>query len=189
MSANNAPEVPRRAVRPPGRLLIVGAVLVAVGAVLWVLSRVVAGNEAHAFAPGSAPPRLVHLVENNTYRLAVPGGVQAEQRRGVAPAQVSCRAALDGAQPVGLRLTAEATTTKAVDTIASFQAPFTGAAHISCTDLAAVYVEGGGSDPSGVLLVLATVALTVGVALLLSGVRSRTGSGVERVDPAAESAL
>lgn len=190
MSAEYSPDITRRAgVRPPGRLMVVGAVLVALGAVLWVLSRVVAGGEAHAFAPGHAPPRLVNLVANHTYRLAVHGGVGAEQRLGVPPARPSCTASPDGGQAVALRLTAETSSTKAVDTIASFQAPFTGPAHLRCGGLPAVYVEGVGSDPSGWLLVLATIALTIGVALLLSGLRSRTGSDVERVDPPAESAL
>ena len=52
----------------------------------------------------------------------------------------------------------------------------TGRAHIACTGVRAVYVDSVTGDPSGYLLLLATGALVVGVPLLLSGLRRRTGS-------------
>jgi hypothetical protein len=188
VSANYARRVNPRRVRAPGRALVAGAVLIALGALLWVLSRVAATGEAHAFAPGHAPPRQVQLVQNHTYRLAIPGGLPAERRVGVTPSALACQAQRAGEDRVALRLTDESTSTKAVDTIASFIAPYGGAAHLTCTGLRRVYVEGVGSDPAGLLLVLATIALAVGVPLLLSGLRARS-SHVERVDPAAEGAF
>ncbi len=178
----------RPRLRAPQRSLVAGAALVALGALLWVVSRVVAGGEAHAFAPGHAPPRQVQLVQNHTYRLAIPGGVAAERRLDVDRSALTCYVQREGQDRLALRLTDEAADTKAVDTIASFVAPYGGRTHVSCAGLPRVYVEGTSGDPSGLLLVLATIALAVGVPLVLSGLRARS-SHVAGVDPAAEGAL
>ncbi len=162
--------------------------LVVLGALFWVLSRVAAGGEAHAFAPGHPPPHDVHLVSGQTYRLAIHDGVRAAQRSGRDPKSVACSADYGDVAPTALRLTPETSDTKATDTIASFIAPTTGNAHLACAGLPAVYVEGtGGGDASGLLVVLAAIALGVGVPLLLSGLRTR--SDVARIDPTAEGAL
>lgn len=170
-----------------------GVVLVALGLILWVMHHLLAGQEHHSYTSGSSPPRQVELHDGTTYWLAVPGGVAAAKKAGVDTTTLTCTAQRVGAADVPLRITVQERGTKAVDQIASFPSPLSARVHIACDGLDAVYVDNATADPSGYLLVLATIALAVGIPLLLSGLRRRGRGGrrsdVERIDPAGERPL
>jgi hypothetical protein len=132
-----------------------------------------AGRERHAYAHGGAPQQFVHLVSGHTYWLAVPGGVKHLADVGVQVSALQCTAAAAGQAPGALPVTPQQRDTKAIDQIASFVSGLTGNVHVECDGLGAVYVEGGddGYDWSGLWLVLASVALVIGIPLTLSGRR------------------
>lgn len=151
-----------------------GVALVVLGAGLWLVFRLVAGTEPHAYADGP-PPEFVQLTDGHTYTLAIRGGVIAAQNLGVSPSTLRCNASSPqiGVRP--LKVSAEASDTKAVNQIGTFTAPVTGRVRVSCAGLGTVFVDdasNASADHAGLALLLATIALTVGVPLTLSAVRS-----------------
>lgn len=156
---------------PHRRAAAAGLVLVVAGLLLWALYPFVAAEESHSFAPGQSAARLVHLHKGTHYQLGIPGGVRAARKAGVTPQALRCSAAPAGGSASSLAITAEQPDTKATNQIASFVAPFTARVHVTCSGLGAVYVDNAEADPSGYLLVSATVALVIGAPLLLAGVR------------------
>jgi hypothetical protein len=155
------------------RTLIAGAILVLAGLAFWALYALQAGQERHAYTHGGAPPTYVRLVSGHTYWLSIPGGTQSETEQGLDPSTLQCTAAAAGQAPGALPVAAQANS-KAIDQIASFTSAFTGMAHIECTGVGAVYVDDAADAPfdwSGTWLILATLALLVGVPLTLSALR------------------
>ena len=151
-----------------------GAVLIVIGAGLWLLSRSVAGSETHSYAAGR-PPASVEVIAGHSYTLAIRGGVTAAQNAGFSPSMLGCIASSPqiGVRP--LKVTAEPSDTKAVNQIGTFVAPVTGRVQVTCPGLGTVFVDdavNAPADHSGLALLLGTIALTVGVPLTLSAVRS-----------------
>lgn len=157
--------------RLPIARTVAGLALVAVGVLLWAGYHVVARGEAHSYTDGAAPPAYVTLHAGARYTLGYPGGRPAAERQGVSPDALTCTATPRGGAPTRLQVAAEASGTKATTQIASFRAPFGGPARVRCAGLSPVYVDNATGDPSGYLLVLATIALAVGVPVLLSAGR------------------
>lgn len=161
--------------RPPSpRLLITGAALILLGLAAWALYAVQSGREPHAYTAGGDPPNYVKVAAGHTYRLAIPGGVKREIALGVQPSTLQCTAAAPGQAPGALPVTAAQTDTKATDEIGSFVSTVTATVHIECDRVGAVYVDNASDsafDWSGVWLVLAALALVIGIPLTLSALR------------------
>jgi hypothetical protein len=176
-----------------GRRLTAGAVLIVLGLLCWALYVRQAGHERHAYARGAAPPTYVHLTAGKTYRIAIHGGVSRELELHVSPSALSCTAARPGEAPGALSVTSEPAPSsgedaKTTDQIATFLSQITGPVHVECQTLGAVYVDNADDaayDWSGVWLVLASIALAVGLPLALSALRL----SLRRVDPPAEGGL
>ncbi|TAM87397.1 MAG: hypothetical protein EPN43_09355 [Jatrophihabitans sp.] len=153
----------------------------AVGATLLVLGlacaggyRLAAAGESAAYA-GHAAPTAVTVRQGGSYLLAVPGGVAALQRAGVDPGRLQCQWSAPDTGEQLLDVSALGSSTRATDAIASFTAGYSGPIRVSCLGWGAVYVagaDGAPTDYAGVLLVLATIALTAGAPLALSGLRA-----------------
>jgi hypothetical protein len=158
------------------RFAVAGVLLVLLGLGFWTLYWLRSGTEDHSFSRNPIPPTDVHLTKGKTYDLAVPGGVPAEQSLGLDPASVQCTITASGAAGgTELAVLPESATTKATNQIASFIAPFTGRAHVQCRGLPPVFIDNADDAPadlSGLWIVLSTVALTVGIPLLISALRS-----------------
>lgn len=159
---------------PTVRIGSVGVALVVLGAGLWLASRLIAGTQPHVYADGP-PPKTVQLIAGHRYTLAIRGGVPAAEKIGVAPSILVCSASSPqiGVRP--LTVSAEPSGTKAVNQIGTFTAPVTGRVHISCVGLGAVFVDDSvdaPADHAGLALLLATIALTLGIPLSLSALRS-----------------
>jgi hypothetical protein len=165
---------PDRAPRSAKVLVWVGLFLVVAGGLVLIARYLTAHYERHSFVDGQAPPRYVQVHAGRTYSISVPGGVKYEQELGQPPQALQCSIQQANGPEINLEVTRESNDTKMINTIASFRSPLTGRAHVSCVGLSDVYLDDTSSDPSGVLLVLGTVLLTVGVPLLLSGVRTLT---------------
>lgn len=153
---------------------VAGVALLVVGAGLWFGYRLLAGTEPHSYAQG-VPPEAVRLIRGHTYSLAIRGGVPAEQQLGIPPTALRCAVSGSriGVRPLTLR--PEASDTKAINQIATFAAPVTGRVHLSCAGLTAVFVDDAADAPpdhAGLVLLLATIALTLGIGLALSALRS-----------------
>ena len=160
------------------RLLVTGTVLVLVGFLSWALYAVQSGREAHAYTAGDAPPAYVQVTAGHTYRISIAGGVKRETQLGVQASTLQCTAAAPGQAPGALSVTPEQTGTKATDQIGSFDATFSGQVHIECDRVGPVYVDNAtdaGFDWSGLWLVLASLALVIGLPLTLSAVRRLPG--------------
>jgi hypothetical protein len=178
----------------------------AVGAVLLLLGlaslggwRLLSGIQSQPYASGATPPTSVHVTEGHSYSLAVPGGVGAMIRAGVpttptrngAQLGLECSWSIHGAAAQALTVSAESVDTKAETTVGGFVAPATGALRITCAHWGAMYVpdsDDRAADVSGWLLVLSTIALTIGGALALSAgyaataTRTRTVSDDDEVE-------
>lgn len=151
-----------------------GVVLLVIGAGLWLAYRLLAGTEPHSYAQGVAPAS-VRLTAGQTYSLAIRGGMPAAQRLGIPPTALRCAASGPGIGVRPLTLRPEAADTKAINQIATFVAPVTGRVHVSCAGLTGVFVDDAADAPpdhAGLALLLATIALTLGVPLALSALRS-----------------
>ncbi len=170
------PAEPSRSTRGAKVMIWAGLLLVVAGSLVLIARYLTARYEHHSFVDGQPPSRYVDVQEGRTYRISVPGGVKYEQDLGQPPQALHCSAQQPNGPELTLDLTRESNDTKMINTIASFRSPVTGRLHVSCVGLPDVYLDDTSGDPSGVLLVLGVVLLTVGVPLLLSGVRSVTAA-------------
>lgn len=168
-----------RASQGTARAAFAGVTLLVLGLGFWAVFRITWGSEQHSYARGIAP-MYAQVQKGHTYSLDMRGGVAAEKLLGVDPQVLSCSAAAPGGSPVALHVDPESADTKATDQIGTFVAPSSGRIHVDCSGLPALFVdnaEGAQADVSGWWLVLATIALTVGVPLTLSVVRRARLSG------------
>ena len=170
----------------PRRLLVGGLVLLFFGLLSWALYGFQAGRENHSYDPHGTPPASVPVEAGHTYWLAVPGGVTALRAAGLDPTAPTCTAAAPGQAPSPLRVTSvvskDATDTRFINRFGSFVAASSGQLRINCAGIGAVYVDnpaGAAFDWSGFWLVLASLALVVGLPLTLSGLRSLGRPGDE----------
>jgi hypothetical protein len=158
-------------------------VLLLAGVVLAAAFRITSGSEHRAYAMGSAPPVAVHVDEGQGYRLATPGGVRTALARGIsqlpgkdgAPAHLAldCTWSVGGGPGQALTVVAEQVDSKAVNAVATFTAPVSGALLVSCAGLGPTYIAGpGSSDPAGWLLLGAVIALALGAGIGLSALRA-----------------
>lgn len=158
------------------RRAFAAAALVVLGLALWALYRFSAGGDPYAYAPGAQVPATVTLHEGHTYHLAIPGGPSALP---VGPSQVgTLRCVFTRSDGGATALQLGVDSDKATNQFAVVVAPLTGSGQVSCAGLGPVFVAGDDSpyDVSGLLLVLATIALTVGAPLLLSVLRRPGGT-------------
>jgi hypothetical protein len=180
--------------------LIVGALLVVAGLGFWALYVQQTGNGGHSYNRGGSPASSVRLLSGETYWISIHGGVDREVELGLDPPALQCTAALDGQSPGALDIVAQTRDSKATNEIASFVSSISGSVHIECEGLDAVYIddaEDAPFDSSGAWLILASLALVIGLPLTLSGLRRASGGAAELadgpdvggVDPAAESVL
>lgn len=149
--------------------LIIAALL------LGALFRILSGTEHHAYAKGAVAPDSTHVTIGDTYTLSVPGGVKALTARGVDVSRAQCEWSVGGSASQALTVAAAGAGTKAVNVVGSFVAPYTGDLHVDCLGWGPVFLddaEGSAPDYAGWLLLLATIALTLGVALGLMSLRS-----------------
>jgi len=159
---------------PLPRALLAGGLLVLIGLVSWVVYAVQSRGEQHSYAPGKAPPTYVRLERGHTYWLAIPAGVPAVTAAGLDSTRLQCTAAAPGQAPGALNVAGEQTGTKLTTRIGSFVAGADGSVHIECKGIGDVYVDNAadaGYDWSGLALVIASLALAIGLPLTLSGLR------------------
>ena len=163
------------------RAALAGPLLVLIGLACWALYVQRSHSEPHAYSHGTNPPSHVRLVAGDTYQISIHGGVRREQQLGLDPAALQCTAARSGQVPGALRLAVvEQRDSKANDQIASFVSAISGAVQVQCTGIGAVYVDDAADAPfdwSGTWLVLASLALLIGLPLTLSVLRGTTRRG------------
>jgi hypothetical protein len=155
--------------------------VVLAGTACWVLYGVQAGSERRAYTHAGAPPAYVQLSAGHTYWLSIPAGVRRLDKVGVQVSSLHCTAAEAGQPAAALSVSPQGKDTKATDEIASFRSGITGAVHIECAGVGAVFVSGGaadGFDWSGLWLILASVLFVIGIPLTLSGRRSLPSGSV-----------
>ncbi len=155
----------------------VGLVIAAV--LLGALSRILSGTEPHAYAKGVVAPNSARVTLGQAYTLSVPGGVKALQARGVDVSSGQCDWSVDGSASQALPVAAAGEFTKATNVVATFIAPYTGDLHVTCLGWGPMFLDDADStpgDPAGWLLLLATVTLTVGIALAMAALHS---SGID----------
>jgi hypothetical protein len=149
--------------------LIVAALL------LGALFRILSGTEHHAYAAGALAPDSTHVTAGETYTLSVPGGVKALMSRGVAVNAAQCEWSVDGSASQALTVAAAGQGTKAVNVVGTFVAPYTGNLHVDCLGWGPMFLDdaaGSAPDYAGWLLLLATISLTLGIALGVASVRA-----------------
>jgi hypothetical protein len=149
---------------------------VVVGLASWALFALQSGREKHSYAHGGPPPAFARLVAGHEYAVSVPGGTSALRAGGVDPSTLQCSATPAGGTAVAVAISAESSQ-KALNQIATFNAPGSGDYRITCTGVGAVYVDDAadaGFDWSGLWLVLASAALVVGLPVTLAGLRRPT---------------
>ncbi|SHF64674.1 hypothetical protein SAMN05443575_0533 [Jatrophihabitans endophyticus] len=157
----------------------VAVALLVLGLLLWALYRFTIGTERHSFAAGATPPSEVSVIAGDTYAIGIPGGVGRTAQLLPDPQSLSCSFAPAGGARRQLAVQVEPATTKALTRIATFVAPRTGRAAVSCVGLPAVFVDDAedvGPDLAGLWLVLASVSLAVALPLLFSVLRRYYGA-------------
>jgi hypothetical protein len=153
----------------------VGGGLIIAGLLLGVASRILSGTEHHAFAAGALAPVNAHVMTGRTYTLSTPGGVTALQARGVDVSQAKCEWSGAGSASQALVVAAAGSATKANNVVATFLAPITGDLHVACLGWGPMFLDDAddsSGDVAGWLLLLATLALALGVALGMAALRS-----------------
>lgn len=160
---------------------IAAIVLVVLGLLLWLGYRLAEGSEGHAYVEGATPPSDYALTAGDTYSISVPGGVD----RADFPAVLSCSVTPAGGESATVEVTREGDGSRALNQIGRFVAPTSGRAAVSCSTLPPVFVDDAddtGLDLAGLCLVLACLALAVGLPLLLSSLRT-SSSGSDSASP------
>lgn len=158
----------------PNRLGL-GVVLTVIGLGAWLLHVLQSGNEQHSYAAGHTPPQYIRVDAGHTYSIAIPDGVSAETKQGLDPGHLACTMTAAGQTAGVLQVTAEDAQTKATNQIGTFVAPLTATVHIDCSGIGPVYVDDAADaerDWSLAWLVLAAIALAIGLPLSLSGLRA-----------------
>ncbi len=170
------------------RRAFAAVVLAVLGLGFVVLYFLGIGGERHSWVAGAAPQGAVELTAGRTYSLGIHGGVAELARRGVQPAALTCSYTPAAGATRQLQVTPLDASTRALDEIATFIAPLTGPARVACDGVGNVYVDNAGNagaDRAGWFLLAGTVALTVGLPLLLSVLR-QGGTRVTPAEPPAE---
>lgn len=149
--------------------------LIVLALLLGALFRILSGTEHHAFASGAVAPDSTHVTIGETYTLSAPGGVKALQARGIDVTRAQCEWSVNGSASQALTVTAAGPGTKAVNVVGTFVAPYTGNLHVDCLGWGPMFLDDAkGTDPdyAGWLLLLATISLTLGVALGMASLRA-----------------
>lgn len=157
-------------------------VLVLTGLLCWGLFRVISATEHHAYSADPVPRRRTLVTATNTYTLSVPGGVVALQRRNVPVKDAQCEWSTAGSAMQALPVSTDPNT-KATEVVGTFISPITGDIQIECIGWGPLFVDDANNatgDPAGYFLVLATIALTVGVGVGLSALRASAASRATR---------
>jgi hypothetical protein len=172
------PSMPRASVARAAAAtgLIIAALL------LGALFRILSGTEHHAFASGAIAPTSTHVTLGDTYTLSAPGGVKSLMARGVNVNSAQCEWSVDGSASQALSVVVAGQGTKAVNVVATFVAPYTGNLHVDCLGWGPMFLDdaaGSAPDYAGWLLLLATISLTLGIALGIASMRA-VGADSER---------
>jgi hypothetical protein len=174
-------------VRANVRPAFVAVLLVVLGIALWLGYRVFAGTESHAYSPNAVPPDTVRVTANRTYELGYSGGVRGLADQGLNPASLSCIWTRPGASaPSALAVDGYSPDSLSRNGVASFTAPTSGDIHIMCDGLGAMFVDDSddaSADPSGWLLLAATIVLTLGAALTMAVLRATPRGGEAAAEP------
>lgn len=160
-------------------LAAVAVVLLLGGIAFAGLYRLAAGTENHSYSPGAVPPATAHLTAGHTYRIAVPGGVSALSAHHLSSTQLRCDLSATNVATQSLVLQPEGPDSKATDVVATFTAPYSGAARISCSGWGAVFVDDAddaGPDISGYLLLVCMALFLAGGLVGLAALRRHLGS-------------
>jgi hypothetical protein len=172
------PSMPRASV---ARAAAATAMIIA-ALLLGGLFRILSGTEHHAFAKGAVAPDSARVTIGDTYTLSTPGGVQKLLDRGVDPNRPQCEWSVNGSASQALTVVAAGAGTKAVNVVGTFVAPYTGNIHVDCLGWGPMFLDdapGSAPDYAGWLLLLATISLTLGVAVGMSSLRA-VGADSER---------
>lgn len=156
------------------RRAVIATVLLLLGIALAAAYRVVSGTQHQAFSVGAVPPASSQVTEGKTYQLATPGGVRALKKRGLDVNAPQCEWSVDGSGAQVLQVAAGGPDTKAINVVATFVSPVTGAIRVDCAGWGPMYIDDADNSPADVagwLLVLAVIALAVGVGLGVSALR------------------
>jgi len=161
-----AAESPRKAVA--------ATILIILGVGLAALALMAHGSERLSYG-GGQPPAYVQLTAGRTYQLAVRGGIDAMNDIGIEQASIPCTVTFADGSPGGyLELTAEGADSRATNVFATFTSRVSGQVRIECADLGAAYVDDADDAPRDLAflyLALCSIALTVGIGLLMSVLR------------------
>lgn len=163
----------------PSRYGLIGVVLLVLAVACVGGYRVVASDEHHAYAASGVPAASSQVTTGRTYLLAVPGGVHALAKAGVDAGHLQCQWSAPGSGAQLLAVVPLGSSTKATDAIATFLGPYTGPIAVTCVGWGAVFIDNAddaSTDYAGMLLLLATIGFTLGLALALSGLRGRSRS-------------
>jgi hypothetical protein len=156
--------------------------LVVAALLFGALFRILSGTEHHAFAKGAVAPNGTHVTIGQTYTLSTPGGVKKLMGRGVDVNTAQCEWSVGGSAGQALTVVAAGPGTKATNVVGTFVAPYTGDLHVDCLGWGPMFIDdakGSSPDYGGWLLLLATITLTLGVALGMASLRA-VGTDSER---------
>jgi hypothetical protein len=155
--------------RAPGQTLIAlcSVLLLVAAALYFALFAIFRSTGHHAYDSGAAPT-TVTLTAGKQYQLAVRGGRPALMSRGASADRPQCSWSTGSVagQPLAVNpLPADA---RSVNVVATFVAPISDQVRITCAGWSAVFVDDSNDsafDRGGLFLLLATMALTTGLAL------------------------
>ncbi|HEY0166080.1 MAG TPA: hypothetical protein VGB75_03465 [Jatrophihabitans sp.] len=159
---------------PPGRggaSLAAGVVLLLLAVLLFAGSRVVAAGQRHAYDPAATPPQTYQLTAGQTYQLSSARSVAELKQAGVLP-NLACFIASGAGAPAPLTLASTTDDDRNLHVFATMVAPATGPARLSCTGIAAVFVDDADDaepDRSALLVLLSIAAGLLGVIATCSG--------------------
>ena len=158
--------------------------LLLLSVVFAVSYRIADGAEHHSYNVGALAPDMVHVTSGHQYEISIPGGVSVLNRRGVDVDSLTCTYSTADSGPQSLTITSLGNGTRTTHAVATFIGPTTGMIHIDCPSLgSAAFVDdadNAAGDPAGLFVLLTTITLTFGIALLLSVLYDRFGGGSAR---------
>jgi hypothetical protein len=168
----------------------VAAVVLTILAIAFAgIALIAAHSEQTSYFDRSTPPQYVHVTQGKSYLLSIHGGADTLAAQGLEASSLKCQYATspDGTAQ-SLTVSALASDSRAVNSVATIDAPLTGNIRVTCSNFTGnVYLDGADSAPfdlAGLYILLCVITLTFGLALGIAAIRGTTSRQNEDDEPA-----
>jgi hypothetical protein len=165
-------------------MAIAAVVLSILGIAFAGTALIAAHSQQTSYFDRSTPPMYVHVTKGKSYLLSVHGGADTLSAQGLNASSLNCQySTRENPAVQTLAVTALSPDSRAVNSVATIDAPTTGDIRVQCPNFNGnVYLDGADNAPfdlAGLYILLCIITLTFGIALGIGAVRGATKTDTE----------